>query len=122
MKFDTYERKSLATAYYPEIQVKNPKTGEWIEANWIYPATGLGEAGEVLELIKKGIRDDYGVMTQERATKILDECGDVLWYITNLLAEVRKATGRLDISLHECAKFNVVKLAERARKREAKSG
>jgi len=44
---------------------------------------GLGlcsEAGEVAGELKKVIRNDHGVLTEERCAKIASELGDVLWY------------------------------------------
>lgn len=46
-----------------------------------YCALGLaGETGEVVEHVKKMLRDDGGVPTEERRDKIQKELGDVLWY------------------------------------------
>lgn len=50
-------------------------------------ALGLaGETGEVLEKIKKMIRDKNGVFspTPEDITKLKKELGDVLWYLSAL--------------------------------------
>lgn len=40
----------------------------------------ISEVGEVAGQVKRIIRDDGGVLTDERREKILDELGDVLWY------------------------------------------
>ena len=40
----------------------------------------LGETGEVFEHIGKALRDDAGVITDERKEKLIKELGDVLWY------------------------------------------
>lgn len=53
------------------------------EYNLVYPVLGLvNEAGEVAGKVKKLMRDDNGQLTQERFNDIVDELGDVLWYIT----------------------------------------
>ena len=47
-----------------------------------YMAIGMGgEVGEVLNEIKKMERDDNNVLTSNRKDKIIEELGDVLWYI-----------------------------------------
>lgn len=40
----------------------------------------ISEIGEVAGQVKRFIRDDGGVLTDERREKLLDELGDVLWY------------------------------------------
>jgi NTP pyrophosphatase (non-canonical NTP hydrolase) len=46
-----------------------------------YPAFGLaGEVGEVMEHIKKMLRDDDGALTEERQSALEKELGDVAWY------------------------------------------
>ena len=66
-------------------------------------ACGLsGEAGEVLDYIKKGIFHRHGVDPE----KVKDELGDVLWYI----AEIATV---LDLRLSDIMKGNVNKLMKR---------
>ena len=60
-----------------------------------------GEVGEVCNLIKKQTRD--GVSHRER---ILEECGDVLWYLTQLIES-------LDSTLEQVAVHNLEKLEDR---------
>jgi NTP pyrophosphatase (non-canonical NTP hydrolase) len=78
------------------------------EGDEICWALGLvGEAGEVSELIKKkyyhGGTDKKGIITPHR---ILDECGDVLWYLTAML-------GANGFSLQDCMDANATKLSKR---------
>jgi len=76
-------------------------------SNLEYPTLGLaGEAGEVANIVKKIQRDHGGVINDEIRTKLKDELGDVLWYISACADE-------LGISLDEIAAFNVNKLAKR---------
>jgi NTP pyrophosphatase (non-canonical NTP hydrolase) len=69
----------------------------------IWNATGLaGEAGEVSELIKKGIFHQHGL---DKA-KLFKELGDVLWYVAALCT-------RLGFSMDEVMHANIDKLKER---------
>lgn len=66
-------------------------------------ALGLcGEAGEVADLIKKGLMQGHGI---DRA-RVLEEMGDVMWYLAEL-AEWMNA------DLKDVAKGNVEKLRRR---------
>jgi NTP pyrophosphatase (non-canonical NTP hydrolase) len=72
-----------------------------------YYALGLGgEAGEVLDIIKKAIRDDGGEFTDESVYALKAELGDVLWYLATLAAKA-------GFTLDEVATNNVEKLASR---------
>ncbi len=94
MELNKYQKIARTTAVYKEPKI-------------IYPALGLaGEAGEVAEQVKKFLRDDNGIMTEERRNKIRDEVSDVLWYIANLLAD-------LNLTMNEVAERNIEKLMDR---------
>ena len=96
MDFDEYQDKSSSTAVYPDIG-----------HNFVYPTLGLAdESGEVVGKIKKVIRDDGGIMTEEKKIEIKKELGDVLWYLSQLATE-------LNIKLSEVAEANIEKLASR---------
>lgn len=96
MNFDEYQRKAGGTAVYPRL---NP--------HWIYPALGLsGESGEVMEKLKKILRDDDGRISNEKLDSIKKELGDVLWYISALASE-------LGLSLQNIAEDNIKKLQSR---------
>ncbi|NOZ82019.1 MAG: nucleoside triphosphate pyrophosphohydrolase family protein [Candidatus Micrarchaeota archaeon] len=93
MTFSEYQKESRKTAVYPR--------------GIIYPALGLGgEAGEVLEKIKKIIRDREGKVDAEVLEKISKELGDVLWYIAQLCTE-------LGLDMEEVARKNLEKLFSR---------
>lgn len=95
MEMNEYQKLAARTAVYPKEQA------------FQYLGLGLaGEAGEVANKIKKMLRDDGGLMTPERAGAILDELGDVLWYVARLATE-------LGGSLEDVAQMNVAKLARR---------
>jgi NTP pyrophosphatase (non-canonical NTP hydrolase) len=73
----------------------------------VYPALGVnGEAGELAEKVKKLIRDKGGVLDEETRRLILLECGDVLWYVSQM-------ANRLGSSLVDVAVMNVKKLQSR---------
>jgi NTP pyrophosphatase (non-canonical NTP hydrolase) len=96
MKLNDYHDEARFFAVYPDIGF-----------NISYPTLGLtGEAGEVANQVKKVLRDDKGYVGIERKAKIVDELGDVLWYVANLASE-------LDVSLEEIAQLNIDKLAAR---------
>jgi len=96
MDLDKYQKDSRKTALYPD-------RGK----NFIYPTLGLvGEAGEVAEKIKKVIRDSGGKISKEARLEIKKELGDVLWYVSNLSAELK-------LNLSDVAKLNLEKLKSR---------
>jgi NTP pyrophosphatase (non-canonical NTP hydrolase) len=68
-------------------------------------ALGLGESGEVQNLIKKAVFHKHGY-TPEICDKIGDEIGDVLWYLACLC----EAQG---IELEDMAIKNIEKLKKR---------
>ncbi|MDD3386351.1 MAG: nucleoside triphosphate pyrophosphohydrolase family protein [Candidatus Pacebacteria bacterium] len=101
MTFQEYQEKARETAIYPNK-----------DNNFIYPTLGLvGEAGEVAEKIKKVIRDDGGIISDEKKSEITKELGDVLWYIANLSKEI-------DVSLDDVALKNIEKLQSRQQRGE----
>ncbi|MFV0387528.1 MAG: nucleoside triphosphate pyrophosphohydrolase family protein [Pyrinomonadaceae bacterium] len=96
MKFEEYQQEASSTAHYPKRL-----------SNLEYPTLGLtGEAGEVANIVKKIQRDFDGEITDEIRTKLLDELGDVLWYISACADE-------LGLTLTQVAEYNVSKLAKR---------
>jgi NTP pyrophosphatase (non-canonical NTP hydrolase) len=97
MNFDEYQKAIESFAVYP-------REAELTAISYL--TLGLnGEAGEVAEQVKKAIRND-GNITDERRAKILDEIGDVLWYVSRIAAE-------FDVSMSEVAEQNVIKLKRR---------
>jgi NTP pyrophosphatase (non-canonical NTP hydrolase) len=96
MNFEEYQFEASQTAKYPRRR-----------QNLEYPTMGLcGEAGEVANIVKKIQRDFGGEITPEIRAKLLDELGDVLWYISACADE-------LGLTLREVAEYNVGKLANR---------
>jgi len=93
ISFNEYQSKARETALYP------PELGLY------YTTLGLtGEAGEVAEKVKKMIRDNKSI--EECKTDILNELGDVLWYIANVAHE-------FGLTLSDIANNNIDKLQSR---------
>ena len=96
MNFKEYQEKSQQTAIYPNLG-----------NNFIYPSLGLaGETGEVMEKIKKLIRDQDGKINDEFKKEISKEMGDVLWYLAQLATE-------FSLSFDKIAEENIEKLFSR---------
>lgn len=104
MKFDEYQQAIEKFAVYP-------RESELTAISYL--TLGLnGEAGEVAEQVKKAIRND-GQITDERRAKILDEIGDVLWYVSRIASE-------FNCSLGDVAEQNVAKLEQRRKLKNLK--
>lgn len=69
----------------------------------VWNGLGLaGEAGEICDLLKKGIFHQHGI----DVAKVREELGDLMWYIAAVCT-------KLDISLDEVLDQNVAKLKRR---------
>ena len=105
MNFDDYQKKAMTTAItsgsgLPVLATRSLGLG--------------GEAGEVQELIKKAIRDNEGVLPDEKLPALKKELGDVLWYVAAI-------ADFYDLSMQDIAKTNIDKLCSR-KKRGTLSG
>ncbi len=115
LSLNEYQKKAEATATWGAFQVDK---GGGVGSpggipGVVYCALGLGgESGEVLDDLKKAFRND-GEITPERQEKILEELGDVQWYLALLTTE-------LGSTLEDVAQKNLVKLAKRKKKNELK--
>jgi NTP pyrophosphatase (non-canonical NTP hydrolase) len=97
MQINEYQARAVTTAFYPRGK---------IEYNLAYLGLGLaGEAGEAAEKVKKLLRGDYG-LNKETKDKIINELGDVLWYIANLADE-------LGVPMSDVFEANITKLDRR---------
>ena len=111
MTFSDYQKKTTETAVYPTCCVDTTEPVDecrsLVDVRFLYPALGLsGEVGEVEEKLKKIIRDDGGLVSDQKKKDITKELGDVLWYVAQLCE-------CLGISMEECAEGNIKKLADR---------
>mgnify|MGYP000079300482 CR=1 FL=1 len=94
---------------FQKYQVESRKTWGVIQTDHpiVYPTLGLtNEAGEVAGKIKKIFRDKKGVISEEDREALKYELGDVLWYLTQICAE-------LGLTLEEVAEANITKLHSR---------
>jgi NTP pyrophosphatase (non-canonical NTP hydrolase) len=95
--FERYQLETAKTAVYPDAG-----EGSLIAVNYV--TIGLSnEAGEVLGKVKKAWRDDDMQITEARKEALLDEAGDVLWYLARTADE-------LGVSLQQIADRNLEKL------------
>lgn len=99
MNFDEYQEMAGTTAMYPEMN-----TGSALAL--AYVGLGLGEAGEIQNKLKKILRDSGGLVTPETRLALLNEAGDVLWYLARMCTE-------LGAELGDVAEMNVEKLTSR---------
>lgn len=94
MDFNQYQEKAEKTVVFPKTEP-------------MYPFLGLGgECGEILELMKKTIRDYDGKLTDERRELLKKELGDVLWYISAIATQY-------GFELDDIAQTNIDKLFSR---------
>ena len=106
MDFDEYQKLATRTATFE---------GKQKEYQLLYLGLGIaGEAGEIAEKLKKILRNDDGVLSEEKREALKHEIGDVLWYLSQL-ARV------LNFSFSEAANANIKKLANRAARNVIKS-
>ena len=107
MNFNEYQNQAIQTDIAYNATTDSARYNGYMEK-----ALGLaGETGEVLEIIKKMIRDKDGVFetVQEDREKLKKELGDVLWYLSALAFYN-------DIELEDIAQTNLEKLASRQRR------
>lgn len=96
-----YQDKVLDTAIYPGADEDNNGLAV------MYTSMGLaGEAGEVLNKVKKVLRDNDGIFDAERKAIIAKELGDVTWYVAALANE-------LNVDFATLIEANLAKLAAR---------
>ena len=74
-----------------------------------YPTLAMvGEAGELANVVKKILRDKGGVVSDADRYVILDEVGDVFWYLSQILWS-------LGFTWEDAIAFNKNKLGARRR-------
>lgn len=107
--FNDYQKEAVSMRVsLNEFQKKFPNTDYFILEIMAlaYDGLGMGEAGEVQGKIKKIIRDNGGIITDEVRKEIIFEMGDTLWYLASMCQT-------LGISLEEVANMNIEKLKNR---------
>lgn len=110
-KFNEYQKEAVRLGIsldkFKELHPDTPKDVIQMLAV-AYDGLGLGEAGEVQGKIKKIIRDNGGVITDEARDAIKAELGDTLWYMASMCYN-------LGIPFNEIAEYNIEKLHRRHR-------
>lgn len=97
MDFNSYQTRAGKTAIYPTDGLNG----------LLYTSLGLvSESGEVAGKVKKILRDNNSVMTDERKEQLIDELGDVLWYCAMIANELKTNLGAV-------AARNIDKLEDR---------
>lgn len=100
MEFNEYQKEASKLAIYNKL-------GNFGDLSFLYPVLGLaGETGEVVEKVKKLIRDKDIVIDDEFKEDLKKELGDVLWYLQQVCRE-------FEISLDDVASSNLEKLYSR---------
>lgn len=80
---------------------------ENVRIDYCYPVMGLAEeAGEVSGKFAKAVRDNDGVIDEQRRTEIIKELGDVCWFVAELCT-------LLNVGLEEVMQKNIDKLTSR---------
>ncbi len=96
MDFNEYQRLAFGTVLEPD------------RMKVVYASLGLaGETGEVVDKVKKIIRDhNSDFTTQEHRMALARELGDVLWYLSLMAHD-------LGLTLDEVAQINIDKIYSR---------
>ena len=97
LTLNEYQEIASKTAIYP---------GKGNIMGLVYTGLGLGEAGEVQNKIKKILRDDNNIITEEKRIEIAKELGGNLWYISQCAKE-------LGYTLDEIGNMNLDELKSR---------
>lgn len=97
MTLEDYQGEAVKTAIYP---------GMGTVQGLCYVGLGLGEAGETQNKIKKVLRDDKGVLTDQKRLEIAKELGGTLWYIAMCAREI-------GFSLDTIGQMNIQELKSR---------
>lgn len=97
MNFNDYQKQAITTNLVKDDPLKE----------LLQQVLGLGdEAGEVLAIFKKWIRDTDADLAKLDRKNVAKELGDILWYIAVVAHD-------LDISLDDIAQANLEKLRSR---------
>lgn len=107
--FNEYQEEAVSYVFsLDRFNQRYPDTNEDVKLLLAvaYDGLGLGEAGEVQGKIKKIIRDNGGVITNEARVEIAKELGDTLFYIASMC-------DNLGINLENVAKMNIEKIKSR---------
>ena len=85
--FKDYEIEVEKTRLYP-----NP------ESNLEYPVLGLNEEVQVVaNKLQENIHNKSSVISQQEREKMLDDCGNILWYLSTTAYELQSSLPQLAI-------------------------
>lgn len=103
MSLDKYQKRAAEfDLFETSVDLKAP--------GFLEKVLGLvGEAGEAADKVKKVIRDKGGYASEEDKATIVEELGDVLWYVANVARY-------MGVSLSEIAEGNIKKLESRKKR------
>lgn len=105
LTFNNYQDAAQETAVYPGKE--DPIDGGTNIDGLIYTTLGLaGEAGEIANKVKKILRDNDREFSIEYAKQLREECGDVLWYLSETVRQI-------GYNLGDIAQENIDKLSGR---------
>jgi len=101
---------------FNEYQIECRKTDvgtsaqDCIKPGWLYYVLGVaGEAGEMVEKIKKLFRDKNGIIDDEFIQAVIKEMGDIQWYMARL-------ADKFNIKFNEIPVANISKLSSRKKR------
>ena len=106
MDFNEYQKLAARTATFENKEAWYPL---------MYVALGVaGESGELIEKLKKVMRNDDGVISEEKREGMKQEIGDILWYLSQFARLI-------DVSFQDVAQANIDKTWDRAQRGVLKS-
>ena len=97
LKINDYQKEAHKFAFYMGLE----------NGDYRYPVMGLAEeSGEVSGKFAKAVRDNNGIIDEERKQAIKKELGDVCWFVSEI-------TTLLGFTLEEVMQGNLDKLTSR---------
>jgi NTP pyrophosphatase (non-canonical NTP hydrolase) len=97
MEMNEYQKLAINEAFYEKRDI-------------VYSSLGIaGESGEIVDHVKKMLRDDNNILTNERKEILKKELGDVLWYVASM-------ADTLGFTLEEIGKTNINKIKDRKKR------
>lgn len=117
MDLDIFQEWTETTAVYRESVEEFLDKPRDVQAEWLNLEAAIrglvGESGEIMELAKKQFRNHLGEITPEFQGRLLDEVGDLAYYMARVCEEA-------GFDLSEVFTHNQRKLENRRRRGELK--
>lgn len=106
MDAKTYQKEAHTFADYT-IPIIYTNDGLAVNAPYVYPAMGLSEeAGEATGKLAKVIRDNEGIIPDDKKELLVKELGDVMWFVAELCT-------LFNVSIEDVMQQNIDKLTSR---------